>query len=105
MNFTTQGDPSVNKAQLVERIATSVSTTKLQVESVLDCAIENIQSAISRGEEVKLVGFGTFDVGSRKARVGRNPQSGAEIRIPARRVPRFRAGKEFKELIAGASKE
>lgn len=95
----------MNKAQLVERIATSVSTTKLQAESILDCALERIQASISRGEEVKLVGFGTFDVGSRKARIGRNPQSGAAIKIPARRVPRFRAGKEFKELVSGPSKE
>ena len=89
----------MNKAQLVDRIATDAKCTKAQAESVLDTAIESIKKAVSKGDDVKLVGFGTFSRAKRKARVGRNPQTGAEIQIPASKIPKFKAGKEFKDLV------
>jgi DNA-binding protein HU-beta len=89
----------VNKAELIERVAKRAKLTKMQSETVLDATIEVIQRAVSSGEEVKIVGFGTFDRASRKQRNGRNPKTGTTIVIPAARVPRFRPGKEFKTLV------
>ena len=89
----------MNKAQLVEKIAAEVKMTKAQTELVLDHCIETIKKTVSKGDDVKLVGFGTFSRGKRKARTGRNPQTGATITIPASKVPKFKAGKEFKESV------
>jgi DNA-binding protein HU-beta len=89
----------MNKAQLVEKVATDTKLTKAQTELVLDYCIEAIKKTVSKGDDVKLVGFGTFSRGKRKARTGRNPQTGATIMIPASKVPKFKAGKEFKELM------
>ena len=89
----------MNKAQLVEKVASDVKLTKAQTEQILDQCLEVIKKTIAKGDDVKLVGFGTFSRGKRKARTGRNPQTGAAITIPASRVPRFKAGKEFKELV------
>ena len=89
----------MNKAQLVEKIASDVKMTKAQTELVLDHCIEIIKKTVSKGDDVKLVGFGTFSRGKRKARTGRNPQTGATITIPASKVPKFKAGKEFKESV------
>jgi DNA-binding protein HU-beta len=89
----------VNKAQLVEKVATETKMTKSQAELVLDATLSTIQKSVQKGDEVKLVGFGTFSKAARKARVGRNPQTGEEVKIPATKVPKFRPGKEFKELL------
>lgn len=89
----------MNKAELIERVSKKTKMTKTQTEIVLDAAIEVIQKAVSSGDEVKIVGFGTFDRASRKQRNGRNPKTGSTIIIPASRVPRFRPGKEFKSLV------
>jgi DNA-binding protein HU-beta len=89
----------MNKAQLVEKVATETKMTKAQTELLLDHALEVIKKTVAKGDDVKLVGFGTFSRGKRKARTGRNPQTGAAITIPASKVPRFRAGKEFKEQV------
>ena len=89
----------MNKAQLVERLASQTKLTKVQSENVLDAALEIIQDAVSAGEGVKLVGFGTFSLADRKARTGRNPQTGQTFNLPATRVPRFRPGKEFKQFV------
>lgn len=89
----------MNKAELIERVASKTKLTKSQTETVLDAAIDVIQKAVSSGEEVKIVGFGTFDRASRKERNGRNPKTGTSIVIPASRVPRFRPGKEFRTLV------
>jgi DNA-binding protein HU-beta len=89
----------LNKAELIERVSKKTKMTKTQTEMTLDAAIEVIQKAVSSGEEVKIVGFGTFDRASRKQRNGRNPKTGSTIIIPASRVPRFRPGKEFKTLV------
>jgi len=89
----------MNKAELIERVSKDTNFTKTQVENVLNCITEWIKKAIKKDEDVKLVGFGTFTKSKRKARTGRNPQTGAEIKIPATNIPKFKPGKEFKELI------
>lgn len=89
----------MNKAQLVERIAQKINLTKTDAESYLDTTLEIIRNSVTRGEEVKLVGFGTFARAKRKARIGRNPQTGKEVKIAASCVPKFRPGKEFKDQV------
>lgn len=89
----------MNKAEIVARMAKDSGLTKADALRALDALLESVTKALRKGEKVTLVGFGTFGVGRRKARSGRNPQNGAPIRIPARRVPRFAAGKELKAAI------
>ncbi len=89
----------MNKAQLIEKIATETNTSKAQAENILDCMVENIKKAVKKGDDVKLVGFGTFTKAKRKARMGRNPQTGKAIKIPASFAPKFRAGAEFKSIL------
>ena len=89
----------MNKAELVESISKITSQTKADTERTLDALINVVTKNIKKKDGVKLVGFGTFAVSNRKARVGRNPQTGEEIQIPARKVPVFRPGKELKEAV------
>jgi len=89
----------MNKSELVEAIAKLTSQTKADTERSLDAFIDVIGKNIRKKEGVKLVGFGTFSVSNRKARIGRNPQTGEEIQIPARKVPVFRPGKDLKEMV------
>lgn len=89
----------MNKAQLIEKIAAETKVSKTQAEAILDCAVENIKKAVKKGDDVKLVGFGTFTKAKRKARTGRNPQTGKAIKIPAAWTPKFRAGSEFKTMV------
>ncbi len=91
----------MNKSELLERIAKESSISKSEIEFVLNKTIEIIAKTVSKGEEVKLIGFGTFDQSNRKERQGRNPKTGSRIQIPATRVPRFRPGKEFRGLVNG----
>lgn len=87
----------MNKAELVESISKVTNQTKADTERTLDAFIDVVSQNIKTKDGVKLVGFGTFAVSERKARVGRNPQTGEEIQIPARTVPVFRPGKELKD--------
>ena len=89
----------MNKAQLVEQLAAEVSITKADCERVIDTAIEAIKKSVKKGDDVTLVGFGTFTRAKRKARTGRNPQTGEAIKVPACTVPKFRPGKAFKEFL------
>jgi len=89
----------MNKEQLVERVAEKTGATKKDVADVLNSALELVSAALKKGEKVTLVGFGTFLVRKRKAREGRDPQTGAKIKIPAKRVPAFTAGKELKTAV------
>ena len=89
----------MNKAELTDVIANSVDLPKAAAGRALDAVIDSITNALKRGDSVSLVGFGTFTVKDRAARVGRNPQTGAEIRIPAARVPGFKAGKALKDAV------
>ena len=91
----------MNKAELVAAVAAKADISKKQAEECLNAFIESVEKEVSKGDEVTLVGFGTFGVAKRKARTGRNPQTGAEIKIPAKKVPRFVPGKAFKALVAG----
>lgn len=93
-----EGGP-VNKAELVEVVAKSAGITKVASEKAVDGTLDAIKGALRKGQSVTLVGFGTFRVGKRAARVGRNPQTGAEIRIKAARVPKFSAGKALKDEL------
>ena len=88
----------MNKAELIERVAKKTALTKVQSEQVLDAALDVISRAVAKGDEVKLVGFGTFSRSARKSRAGRNPKTGTKLVIPAAKVPKFKAGKDFREL-------
>lgn len=90
----------MNKANLVDRIAEATRLTKTDVEQTINKALDLIRQSVKKGEDVTLVGFGTFTRGKRKARMGRNPQTGKEMKIPASVVPKFRPGKEFKEEVS-----
>lgn len=89
----------MNKAELIEKVAAEVGITKAQTEKWLDCTLDTIKKAVKKGDEVKLVGFGTFVKAKRKARTGRNPQTGKAIKIPATSFPKFRPGAEFKNQV------
>ena len=89
----------MNKAQLVEKLALKAKLTKSQSEQFLDATLEIIQKSVAKGEEVKLVGFGTFSSLVRKSRKGRNPKTGAPVDIPGGLVPRFKPGKDFKNSL------
>ena len=89
----------MNKAELIERVSKETDLTKAEVEKSLNSFTNWIKECVKKGEDVKLVGFGTFSKTDRKARMGRNPKTGAEIQIPACSVPKFKPGKDFKSLI------
>lgn len=89
----------MNKTELIDAIAAKTSLPKTVATKALGGVIEAIEEALEGGDEVTLVGFGTFYVAKRAARNGRNPQTGATIKIPATQAPRFRAGKGFKERV------
>jgi DNA-binding protein HU-beta len=89
----------MNKEQLVERVADKTGATKKDALEVVNTALDFITGSLKKGEKVTLVGFGTFLVRRRKAREGRNPQTGAKIKIPAKKVPAFTAGKELKSAV------
>lgn len=89
----------MNKAELIDHIASSCDLSKAAAARALDATLEAITDSLSRGDAVSLVGFGTFAVGMRAERVGRNPRTGAEIKIPPARVPRFRPGKTLKDAV------
>ena len=89
----------MNKADLVTRISQEAEITKRQAEKALTTLMDSVQEALSKGDSVTLVGFGTFSVMSRAARKGRNPQTGREIFIPARKTPKFKPGKGLRQAI------
>ncbi len=89
----------MNKAQLVEQLASEVSITKADCERLIDTMIETIKKTVKKGDDLTLVGFGTFTRSKRKARTGRNPQTGEAIKVPACTVPKFRPGKAFKDFL------
>ncbi len=89
----------MNKADLVDKIAAGCGMTKAQATSAIDTTVDSITAALRKGDRVALIGFGTFAVAARKARNGRNPQTGATIKIPARKVARFSPGAELKKAI------
>ena len=89
----------MNKAELTAKVARETRMTKVHTARVVDSLLQNITRTLKRGERTSLVGFGTFTIAKRRARTGRNPQTGTPIHIPARRVVRFTAGKVLKAEI------
>lgn len=89
----------MNKAELISAIADKTSLSKKDAESAIKAFTEVIAEELKKGEKVQLVGFGTFEVSKRAARVGRNPQTGKEMKIPASKAPKFKAGKALKDSI------
>lgn len=90
----------MTKAELIDKVAEKTGLTKKDSGRALDAVFEAITEALAGGQRVQLVGFGSFEVRRRAARKGRNPQTGKEIQISARRVPAFKAGKALKEAVA-----
>lgn len=89
----------MNKSELVEAIAKSADISKAAAGNALDGALSAITSALKKDDTVTLVGFGTFKVGKRAARTGRNPRTGEAIKIKAAKVPKFSAGKALKDAV------
>jgi DNA-binding protein HU-beta len=89
----------VNKSELIDAIADGADISKASAGKALDSVLEAVTGALKKGDQVSLVGFGTFSVKHRPARTGRNPQTGAEIKIAAANVPSFKAGKSLKDSV------
>lgn len=89
----------MNKAELITAMSNETGITKADCEKQLNAFIKVVSEELAKGEKVQLVGFGTFEVSERAARTGRNPQTGAEMAIPACKAPKFKAGKALKDLV------
>jgi DNA-binding protein HU-beta len=89
----------MTKEQLVEKMAKEAGISKRAANDALKTMIGSVTMALKKGQKVSLVGFGTFSTTKRKARTGRNPQTGAAIKIPAARIPKFKAGKSLKDAV------
>lgn len=89
----------MNKAEIVDQLVKEHPISKSQAESLLNSTMEIIKKSVKKGEVVTLVGFGSFFKAKRKARKGRNPQTGNELKIPAHSIPKFRPGREFKKAV------
>jgi DNA-binding protein HU-beta len=89
----------MNKAELIDAVAASAGLSKADATRAVEATLSTITGTLSRGDTVALVGFGTFAVKQRAARTGRNPKTGEEIRIPASKVPGFKAGKALKDSV------
>ncbi len=89
----------MNKSELVDNMAAEAGISKAAAEKALNAFMDSVTKALSKDDKVTLVGFGTFSVKERAARQGRNPQTGANIKIPARKVPRFKAGSKLSDAV------
>jgi DNA-binding protein HU-beta len=89
----------MNKGELVERIAKDAKLSKSQATRALNSALKGVQGELKGGRKVTLVGFGTFSVAKRRARTGRNPQTGASLKIPARKIAKFSPGAGLKKAV------
>jgi DNA-binding protein HU-beta len=89
----------MNKGELIEAVAAAADLTKADATKAVEAVLETITRTLKKGDQVALVGFGSFSVKSRAARQGRNPKTGATIEIPASRVPGFKAGKALKDAV------
>jgi DNA-binding protein HU-beta len=92
----------MNKGELVDAVAEKAEVSKKDAEAIVTATVEAIMEAVASGDKVSLVGFGSFEPRERKAREGRNPQTGEALKIAAATVPAFSAGKGFKQLVASA---
>lgn len=91
----------MNKEELVAEVSKKSKVTQKEAADVINNLMDTIQKSVAKGKKVTLVGFGTFEPRKRAARTGRNPQTGKEIKIAAKTVPAFAAGKKFKDLVNG----
>ncbi len=89
----------MNKQDLVSKVAESADISKQKAASAVDAVVDAIKSSLKKGDDVRLVGFGTFSITDRAATTGRNPRTGEPIPIAAKKVPKFKAGKELKEAV------
>ena len=91
----------MNKTELVASVAEKTGLTKKDAEKAVNALFDSVQDALTAGDKVQMIGFGTFEVKERAARKGRNPQTGKEIEIPAAKNPVFKAGKALKDAVNG----
>lgn len=89
----------MNKQELISAMAEKANLSKKDAEAALNAFVASVEGALAKGDKVQLVGFGSFEVRARAARTGRNPQTGAEMKIAAAKVPAFKAGKALKDAI------
>ena len=89
----------MNKSEVVDAMATASGLSKKDATAALDAFTETVAKTLKKGDKIQLVGFGTFEVSKRAAREGKNPQTGAKIKIPAAKVPKFKAGKALKDTV------
>lgn len=99
MNLNAEEVNIMNKTDLVNAVAEKSELSKKDAAKAVDAVLESIMDSLKVGEKVQLIGFGNFEVRDRAARKGRNPQTGAEIQIPASKVPAFKAGKALKDIV------
>jgi DNA-binding protein HU-beta len=92
----------MNKQELIDAVAAKTGSTKAETAEMLDALIGTITTAVTQGDAVQLIGFGSFSTGQRAARTGRNPATGAEMQIAAAKTVKFTAGKAFKDAVNGA---
>ncbi|MEO5377801.1 MAG: HU family DNA-binding protein [Magnetococcus sp. DMHC-6] len=90
----------MNKTELVDMVSEQIGLTKIQTAAAVDAVFSTIQTALANGDQVGIIGFGTFTVSARSARTGRNPQTGKPLEIAAGRLPKFRPGKGLKDAVA-----
>ena len=95
----------MNKGDLINKIAADANITKAQAADALGAVIDGVSGTLKAGDKVTLVGFGTFSISKREARTGRNPRTLAPLRIPASKVPAFRAGMELKSIVNGKARQ
>ena len=91
----------MNKEELVQEVAKKANVTQKEAAEVITAWIDTVQKTVAKGKKVTLVGFGTFEPRKRAARIGRNPQTGKELKIAAKTVPAFSAGKKFRAIVNG----
>ena len=94
----------MNKADLIDIVSTRLGHTKRDVSDIVEAFIEETKRAVVKGEKVAVSGFGVFEASARKARLGRNPRTGETVKIKATKLPKFRAGAEFKAVVNGSKK-
>ncbi len=94
----------MNKAEIIDSVAAKLEMSKREVTAVVDLFIDEAKRSVVRGEKVAISGFGVFEAQARKARLGRNPRTGETVKIKATKLPKFRAGAEFKAFVAGDKK-
>lgn len=99
--FQLKGGHIMNKAELIDVVAKSTKNSKVSVEETLNALMAAVQASLVKGDNVQLIGFGTFAVEQRAARIGRNPATGKELKIPAKKVAKFKVGSKLKDAVAG----